>query len=374
MMLLGIVLHSALTYNLTPHGDAWSIKDPHTTSLVTDFLVLLIHAFRMPVFFMVAGFFGALLFYERSMSKMLKNRFSRIVLPFMVFLVLLWPVIVFAFGYTNSVFLAKSHPIARALGQLTTIKDFIPKTTSHLWFLYYLILITTASVLIALLLHLWPLFKTKLQTLFKAIIKHPVARVISLSAVVALVLKSLGTSMIATSVALVPDYRTFTYYFIFYLLGWLIYASKEQLTIFMKHSWLTTAMAVGLCITEGLLITAYNLNPSGNSNLLIIFNASVVSLFIFGITGLFVRYASTYAPKLRYISDASYWVYLIHLPLTVLLPSILVNLPLPALLKFSIVVVLTGIICFISYHYLVRNTLIGKFLNGKKYPLKVTQE
>jgi glucan biosynthesis protein C len=65
-MLLGLVLHSAISYGKIDYGEAWSLKDPETTSLLFDLLVGYIHAFRMPVFFAIAGFFGALLFYERS--------------------------------------------------------------------------------------------------------------------------------------------------------------------------------------------------------------------------------------------------------------------------------------------------------------------
>jgi peptidoglycan/LPS O-acetylase OafA/YrhL len=70
---------------------------------------------------------------------------------------------------------------------------------------------------------------------------------------------------------------------------------------------------------------------------------------------------------MRYLSDASYWVYLIHLPFAVFIPSLIVDWPLSATVKFFIVLLSTGIICFVSYHYLVRTTAIGQFLNGKKY-------
>jgi hypothetical protein len=36
------------------------------------------------------------------------------------------------------------------------------------------------------------------------------------------------------------------------------------------------------------------------------------------------------------------------------------------------VVLSTSVICFVSYHYLVRGTFIGKFLNGRKYSKKLT--
>ena len=93
----------------------------------------------------------------------------------------------------------------------------------------------------------------------------------------------------------------------------------------------------------------------------------MVWLFIFGITGLFIRYGSGHSPKMRYISDASYWVYLMHLLFTLIIPSFIVDWPIHAIFKFLIVMTSTGIICFVSYHYLVRSTFIGKFLNGRKY-------
>jgi hypothetical protein len=44
---------------------------------VADLLVALIHAFRMPVFFIVAGFFAAMLVQRRGRSGLLKHRFRR---------------------------------------------------------------------------------------------------------------------------------------------------------------------------------------------------------------------------------------------------------------------------------------------------------
>ena len=97
MMLLGLVIHSAITYGVIDYGDAWSLKDTGTTHLSNDFTVNLIHAFRMQIFFLVAGFFGAMLFYERQPLRMAKNRISRIVFSFIAFVLLQMPHI---YGYT----------------------------------------------------------------------------------------------------------------------------------------------------------------------------------------------------------------------------------------------------------------------------------
>ena len=60
MMLLGLVLHSAVSYIREPLPEAWPYKDPNTSTLF-DLVVFFIHLFRMPVFFVAAGFFGAML-------------------------------------------------------------------------------------------------------------------------------------------------------------------------------------------------------------------------------------------------------------------------------------------------------------------------
>lgn len=115
MMLLGLVIHSAVTYGVIDYGNAWSLKDPAATSLSNDFIVILIHVFRMPIFFVVAGFFGAMLFYERKPLKMVENRVSRIVYPFIVFLLVLNPIITFSFTYTQFLFSGSDNVFDTAL-------------------------------------------------------------------------------------------------------------------------------------------------------------------------------------------------------------------------------------------------------------------
>ncbi|SNR14154.1 acyltransferase family protein [Tenacibaculum jejuense] len=367
MMLLGLVIHSALTYNITPHGNAWSIKDPNSTHILSDFIVLLIHSFRMPIFFVVAGFFGALLFYERQPSQMIKNRISRIVFPFIVFLWILWPITVFSFRYTHNVFNHIDNPLKKTLTIFTDITAFFPKTTSHLWFLYYLSLITGSTVIISLIFRNKKVTKYTHQVL-NSLIQKTLIRVLFLFGIIFITLTLLKTSMVKTSVSLIPDRNTFIYFFIFYCVGWLLYKSKNILHSFMHYDWVFTVTAIILASVQGLIIEEYKLDPSDNSRLLITFSAIVVCLFISGIIGLFVRYASKHSHRMRYISDASYWVYLIHLPLTAIIPAFLLNFPIPAMIKFLIVLTITTIICFVSYHFCVRNTFIGKFLNGQKYP------
>lgn len=372
MMLLGLVLHSALTYNITNHGNAWGIKDPESSYILTDFLVLLIHSFRMPIFFLVAGFFGSLLFYERGVINMLKNRISRIIFPFILFLFILPSIIFFSFNYTNAVFGNHENPLSISIQLFSNTIVFLPNTTAHLWFLYYLIYTTLASVSLALLFKKSKKINNRITNIFNWLIQKPIIRVFCFSIFTFFILSFLGTSMINASVSLIPDLNTFVFYFFFYIIGWILFKSRNLLDNFMKYDLQCTVLGIFLVITQGLLIqhSEMNLNPNSNSIILISFNSLIVWLFIFGLTGLFIRYSSKHSKRMRYISDSSYWVYLIHLPLTAIIPAFIWKLPLPTLIKFIIVLSLTTLICFVTYHYFVRNTFIGKFLNGKKYPLQ----
>jgi glucan biosynthesis protein C len=370
MMLLGLVLHSALTYNLTVHGDAWSLKDPQSTSLFCDYIVLLIHSFRMPIFFLVAGFFGAMLFYEKRPIEMIKNRISRIVYPFIIFLFLLCPIIIFAFGYTRAVFLIKENPLTFALEPFSNSATFLPQTTFHLWFLYYLMFITATSVLLGLLLKKAKKLTQWITKSFNFIIQSTIIRILFFSSLTFLMLTFLGVSMVDASVSFIPELKPFVFFLFFYLVGWILFKSKHFLESMIRYDWTCTILAIITATIQGLLIKNLNLEPNSNSWILIFLSSITVWLFAFGITGLFIRYGSNYSVRMRYISDSSYWVYLIHLPLTAIIPAFIWKLPFPAIVKFLIVLSLTTFICFVSYHYLVRNTFIGKFLNGKKYPKK----
>ena len=87
MVLLGIYLHAAVAYS--EYGN-WPWKDGSTTGLF-DVSLGLIHAFRMPVFYVMAGFFAALLLERRGAVGFARNRAIRILVPFAVGWAVLFP-------------------------------------------------------------------------------------------------------------------------------------------------------------------------------------------------------------------------------------------------------------------------------------------
>ncbi|MFY0599826.1 MAG: acyltransferase family protein [Cyclobacteriaceae bacterium] len=364
MMLLGIVIHSALTYGTIDYGVAWMLKDPFTTHISNDFIVDFIHSFRMQIFFLVAGFFGAMLFYDRSPAQMIKNRLSRILYPFLAFLFLLWPTIKFAFTYTALIFDNVPNALSQAWAAFFSWTSLLPNNTFHLWFLYYLIIVTMFTIGFAFLFIKLKNVASVISRLFGWIIVRPLVRLLFFSLVTALVYMTIGTWSVATSASFIPNFLTIIYYFSFYLVGWVLFKSKNLLDQIKKADWVSTILG------SGLFSFHFIFNDSFTYYEHIIIKSIMVWLLIFGITGLFIRYASKHSPMMRYISDASYWVYLVHLTCTALVPGLIVDWAIPSVLKFLVVLLLTGILCFTSYHYLVRDTFIGMFLNGRRYPKK----
>jgi peptidoglycan/LPS O-acetylase OafA/YrhL len=88
-------------------------------------------------------------------------------------------------------------------------------------------------------------------------------------------------------------------------------------------------------------------------------------LMVFGLMGLFHARLNFESPVVRYLSDASYWLYLAHLPIVLALQALLCDWPVPAALKFLIVCLLTALPLLVSYRFLVRDSWLGLMLNGR---------
>jgi glucan biosynthesis protein C len=88
----------------------------------------------------------------------------------------------------------------------------------------------------------------------------------------------------------------------------------------------------------------------------------------FASLGAAVRFLGQPSPRTRYLSDASYWMYLVHLPIIWLLQAWILRWPLHWSVKFSLILAVSMVLLLASYHWLVRGTFVGVFLNGRRYP------
>ena len=91
-MLLGIGLHASLAFFPAP----WWVQDRTSgyEGLFDDFLWA-VHGFRMPVFFLMSGFFTALLWRRRGLGALLNHRLRRVALPLLIGLLTIVPLTTF---------------------------------------------------------------------------------------------------------------------------------------------------------------------------------------------------------------------------------------------------------------------------------------
>lgn len=364
-MLLGIVLHSSI-FVLPDEQPLWPV---HDSTVVDDpaykLVIETIHGFRMPVFFLLSGFFSALLWQRRGLHALTLQRLKRVGIPFAIacFTVLplsIWGLAVAA-GYREPYdFPIWMLPLAW-MGSL-----------GHLWFLWYLLLITAAFVLA---------IRMGIQ------FRHQIAwwlLIPSSTAISLLMVEPIFGSDNAT--AFIPDPVVITYYTCFFIFGVFFYQRRFEVRRWWTVALLPAAIAfyIGFCLLEEYLTAVEGIIPLGSAGdqvgvvpTVFMFEhrltltATLIEslcawLMCFGLLGLFHWIASSENYTIRYLSDASYWMYLAHLPLVIFSQILVVGWPIHYHLKFLVVCGAVTVAVLITYAFGVRYTIVGRTLNGPR--------
>jgi glucan biosynthesis protein C len=87
-----------------------------------------------------------------------------------------------------------------------------------------------------------------------------------------------------------------------------------------------------------------------------------------GLIGLFHRFFAEPRPAVAWLADASYWMYLVHVPLVMAAQLVVRQWPLPAEVKFVVILATVTLLLLASYRWCVRYTPIGSLLNGPREP------
>ena len=364
MMLLGLVLHSAASYTHSSLGEAWPYQDSRTSPLF-DVIVFLIHVFRMPTFFVVAGFFGALLYRRGGAAGFARNRSRRVLIPLVVF----WPAVVPSVGL-GLLFALEQGGTSRDWQLNIAAQPILQQPVlGHLWFLYHLLLLYVGALAVLVLLSRVPdRVRRRLNDGFRSIVAD-VRGLVVLATLTTFTLLPMEAPGIETSATLIPAVRVLAAYSVFFAFGWVLFGYTDLLPVFGRL-W-RRRLASGVC-TATLYLVGVAARPIDDTlfwHIVCVGLASVSTwLLIFGIVGLFVRYMDSPNPLARYLSDASYWIYLVHLAPVVWTAGVLARMDAPAVVKFAIVLSATTAVATVTYHYFVRSTGVGVLLNGRRYP------
>jgi glucans biosynthesis protein C len=333
-MVFVVAGHASVSYMVTPIG--WAVQDS-SRHLAVDLVAWIIRAFAMPVFFWLSGYAARGLL-ARGVRGYLRNRATRILVPFASALVPcsiaiseLWD-----WGRTVTARDALAPTVPRFQG------SELPIMLAHLWFLYYLLLISAAALVVA----------TAARRLRLAA-PRPLA--LAVPAVLTTgVLVHLGALHTDTPLSFVPDPAIAIYMAGFFAWGWLVHAHRDQLARYAHHAWHALAAALPLL---GIVIFALHRGAMHGEPPPV--HASVASgLFslavIVALLGLCVRHAADPPALVQLGARASYWIYIAHFPFVVLLQILFAMVALPGPLEYVAIVALTTAFCLATYRLAAR--------------------
>jgi len=370
MMMLGIVLHASQWYVTEPPGGLPVPLDT-SRSYLFDILLHFIHSFRMPLFFVLAGFFTSLLIDKRSFKGTYINRAQRILIPLLLATVTILPLtMVFMISFMASArfgtqqFLITDPQIKIITAEITAAgMPANQPSLGHLWFLYYL-LYFYLTIPVFVMARRWT---TTLKLGW--LVTSPFFLIALGLYTVCTLWFFRGGVLYEGFIFIKPHLPSLLYYGSFFFLGFLFHYHRSILETFRKYCGAYAVASLAL-FPLAMYFTHMDFSTEATGEFhgaAVISNAFLTWTLIYFFIGLFLRYLDFESPWILYISNSSYWVYLLHMPVVCAIAWLLLPLLLPAIVKFVVIVVGTTVVCFVSYHYLVQNTWLGSTLSGKKF-------
>jgi peptidoglycan/LPS O-acetylase OafA/YrhL len=330
-----------------------------------------LHIFRMTVFFLIAGFFARMLLYRRGVPGFVLNRAKRIFLPLVIF----WPVVMFS--TVVAIILAASLAHEKTPSATAMTPRTFPLT--HLWFLYWLLMLYVGT------LGLRGLVRMVDRTgVAQARFVDPLVRRVVTSGMTPVVLGAplcvaffstrgwlMWYGVPAAENGLIPTVAGLVAYWTAFGFGWHLQRQPELFRVWQRHCFRNLAFAValtGVCLWRVGVIPAQTPGPQDWNRLgYAIAYTLAIWTWTTGLIGLALRFLSGGNPRIRYVADASYWIYIVHLPLVMFLQAGMSRLPVSWLVKYVLILAIAYPVLLLSYHYLVRTTFIGALLNGRRY-------
>lgn len=175
-----------------------------------------------------------------------------------------------------------------------------------------------------------------------------------------------------TSAGLIPLPHVFAYYAVFFAAGAMLF-SVGGASQRLGRGWLPMLLIAAAMTPFALGLSAHLPWATGLieddrwRHLAASFGETAYAwLVVLGITGLAERVLHRERPWVRWLSDASYWTYLGHLPLIFVLQGVARGLELPGPVELVTIIIVTTATMLFTYRFGVRYTPIGRLLNGPR--------
>ena len=371
-LLLGVALHGAMSF-MSPR--IWLVDDvSHSTGINVLFYV--IHMFRMTTFFVLAGFFARMMLQKRGIGGFVTNRLKRIAIPLVAF----WPLIMASIIAVAIVanMPAPGTPAAPPPPPPALSVATFPLT--HLWFLYALLLLYTGAIVVKVItdvLHVGGVLDRLLDSVVRALTRTDMISALLILPVATTFYFNdhwmMWLGVMTPDTGLVPNSMAIAAFTMAFTFGWWLNRSSDLLGHLAGRTWLYGFSAVvGTALCLAMVGPSPVLMPTaGHDHLLYILiyplTAWSWTLFLIGGAHAVLKREN---PVIRYLADASYWIYVVHVPVLLGLQYAVKTIDLPAELKFAGIVIATVLIALGSYAVVVRYTFIGAILNGRRRKAK----
>jgi glucans biosynthesis protein C len=371
-LLLGVVLHAALSYFPVT---IWIVPDTDN-SPVASVLFFAIHLFRMTSFFLIAGLFAHMMLGRRGTLGFIKDRLVRIAGPLSAFWTPMFAAFVAVLIWMAAINNGGTIPTGGPPPPAMTVDNF-PLT--HLWFLWLLLILYAAMLVLRAPFAVldrgggWGRFVDRITGALigpwtPALMAAPLAVAFWLTPdwIPFFGIPTPDTGLVPNPVALTAFGTAFG-------LGVLL-DRRRDLLVRIERLWpVFTVVALGVGAAALVMVggPVPQLVPVTDPELkapLAAVMALAVFASTFAVLSLALRFASGHSALRRYLADASYWIYLIHLPLVMVGQVLVVNETWPWFVKFGLVIGGTMAVSLLTYELLIRHSFMGRWLNGRRVP------
>lgn len=365
-----VVYHACLAYLTHPlRLTLWHVYDPQSQHPAVDVVVSFVNAFAMPLFFLAAGISAPSGLESRGLKTFLSHRGKRLLRPMLVAGIAILPVCYVLWGFGL---------MRRGLIDLNNIMSWrFPPLVSwhlyglgHLWFLEYLFLV---CVLYGLAWKAVGALREKWgrpaggPSLIDRILASP-WRAVWLAVPTALIFLADTDTMIRVDNRIVPNgFRLLHYFYFFVAGGWLGRIPEPRKSLAPRGPLYLALAAVLFGAIAPSLYRLADAPLQGPERIALALGAALFPwLLVLGSLGVLTRVVRSRGAVLRYLSESSFWVYLIHLPVIGLMQMLLLPTHWPVGLKVLVVASVATAVSLVTYETSVRYSIVGELINGAR--------
>ncbi|MBT5484177.1 MAG: acyltransferase family protein [Gammaproteobacteria bacterium] len=372
-LLLGLLLHGSMSFWPGLDSFGYPFSD-NSKSMTLTYMFYVLHMFRMAIFFLIAGFFAHLSLARKGPREFVKDRLKRIALPmvlaFIISLLLIVPIALWA----ASKFYGPDY-----LSLLLSYQQSTPAQPllMHFWFLYYLLWFYALAVLGSIILGKLNPADTLMNKVTELIYFLCKFRFIAILAtgISAWVFYTRAdwyfwAGIPTPTEAVWNESPAFIIYGMAFFIGWAFDRQRDCFVVLKSHwpQYLLLALVMtGFSISRLNPVPFVLLDISNTDKLIFAISYALASwCWIFALTGAGIHYFDKENALRRYLADASYWIYIAHIPLLLFLQTLLMDIPWHWSIKFPLIILISSTLLLWTYDRWVRYTIIGTILNGSR--------